>query len=159
MNRKKIVILVAIIMVMAFAATSCSLFGGGEQAAAADGEKPLPELTKRFYYVPGDFFVVNLKPEDAAATDDGTATAAMGTPPLVKATVAMAFDKDMTADLDKNQQAIRNICVKVLRDMTETEARADNAIETLEKKLYDELNEFLNMPEFYGVYISDFVVQ
>lgn len=157
MNRKKIAVLLTIIMLLVFAVSACSLFGGGEQAAVADGEKPLPELTKRFYYVPGDFFVVNLKPEPVSSDDAGTMSTAV--PPLVKATVALAFDTDKTTDLDTNQQAIRNICVKVLRDMTETEARADNAIETLEKRLYDELSAFLNMPEFYGVYISDFVVQ
>lgn len=157
-NKKKIVWMLIMVMAMSMFISACSLFGGDEKE-----EGSLPELKKRFYYIPGEHFVVNLKvDEDAKASDSEkeTTTKTKKTPPLCKAGVSLlTIDKDMSTDLEQNQPAIRNICLQILREQTESEARADNAIEKLEKEMTKQLKDFLDMEEFYGVYISDFVVQ
>ncbi len=160
MNKRKTAVILVIIMILALGLSACSLFGGGDKA---EGE--LPELKKRFYFTPGEPFVVNLKQEPVAeqtAADATTATTntSKKAPPLAKVSVSLVtLEKDMTAVLEQNQPAIRNICIEIIRNMTEKEARADDAIEVLEAEMTKQLTEFLNMPEFHAVYISDFVIQ
>jgi len=139
MNSKKTALFLCIIVICSFALGACSLFGGGDKAP---GE--LPELKKRYYWSPGEYFVTNVKDNP-----DG----------LVKVTISVMLSKDKSENLEQNVAAIRNVILKVLVEKTEEDLRAENVIDSLESEMTEKLGEFLQMDEFIQVYISDFVVQ
>lgn len=138
MKSRKIAFVLCVILAAAMLLGACSLFGGDDD----DGE--LPELKKRVYWSPGEYFVTNVKDNPKG---------------LAKVTVSLMLSKDMASDLDTNVAAIRNIILQVMMEKTEEELTADNVIESLENEMTEKLSEFLQMEEFIKVYISDFVIQ
>jgi flagellar basal body-associated protein FliL len=139
MKIRKTAILLCVMVIASVMLGACSLFGGGD-----DGDGELPELAKRFYWVPGDYFVTNVKDSESG---------------LSKVSLSLAFTKDYAADLDQNVTAVRNIIVKIMLSKTEEELKASNIIDQLEQEIFDALSEFLQIEEFYEVYIIDFVIQ
>lgn len=133
--KKKYLALVIIVVAAMFLA-SCSLFGGKE------GDEG-PDLKKMTYYVPGDYFVTNVKDSDM----------------LCKVSVGLAMTKDQTAFMETNQVLIRDTIVKILRDKTSEQLLAVDAVDVLSQEMSDKLKEVLKIEELYSVYISDFVVQ
>lgn len=138
MQRRKIALLLCIVTIAMMALSACSLFGGG-----SEDEGGLPELKKRYYYVPGDYFVTNVKDSKM----------------LSKTSIALLCSKDKSDVLGQNQDGIRNAIVKILREKTEADLFADNAIDNLETEMTSSLKTLLDMEEFIQVEISDFIVQ
>lgn len=135
---KKISILLLIVIIgSSLILGGCSLFGGDKDSG--DG----PDLSKMTYYVPGDYFVTNVKDSEK----------------LSKTAIGIAMTKDETDFLTSNNDLIRDTVVKILRSHTEEELMADNSVDMLSEEITAKIKEVLGLDEIYYVYISDFVVQ
>ncbi|MGE5495299.1 MAG: flagellar basal body-associated protein FliL [Burkholderiales bacterium] len=132
---KKNVIIIVVIALIAVGAAAYFLFLSG------------PGEPKSGFYMPGDYFVTNIK----------------GSERLVKVTLVLGIS---TPDLVKAQEqltevnhVIRDIIVFSLREKTEDELRADSIKETLNEELVKKLNEGLGIDYITTIYFNDFVIQ
>ncbi|MGI5970188.1 MAG: flagellar basal body-associated FliL family protein [Oscillospiraceae bacterium] len=133
---KKSLIFVLAVLIIAACLSGCSLFG----KKGKEGEEKI-ELTA---YVPGDYFVTNVK----------------GSSKLFKTTVVLMLDTDKLADeLGDSEYVIRDTIIKRLRELTEEDLKSDGIQDRLRGELAKELNLALGIENIVTVYFSDFVMQ
>jgi len=126
---KKISILLLIVVIGgSFILGGCSLFGGSDNG---DG----PDLNKMSYYVPGDYFVTNVKDSEK----------------LSKTAIGISMTKDKSEFLSKNNDLIRDTVLKILRSHTEEELTADDSVNMLSEEITAKLKEVLQLDEIYYV--------
>ena len=138
MMRKKGLIVIIMVVLVAVVCMGCGLFGGSDKEEAANS------LEEMYFYSPGDYFVTNIK--------DSTA--------LSKVSVSLALSgDDQTEFLTESNAAIRDAIVGVMRSHTEDELRAVDVTTALSAEMVTAINEALEITDVHNVYISDFVIQ
>ena len=137
-SKKLLIIIIAAVVVLAGAGIgSYFLFFSGER-------EPKEKPAIREYYVPGEFFVTNVKDSRY----------------LLKTTIVLEISEtDMAEYLTKNNHIIRDVIVFTLREMTEEELRETGVQNDLRRKLVDRLNEELEVEYITTIYFNDFVLQ
>lgn len=133
--KKVIIILVALIVL------------GGAAVYFFVLPKP-PEPEKKSTYVPGDFFVTNIKDSKA----------------LLKTTVVLevnkaAEDAEFAKFMEENNPVIRDIIVFTLREKTETELRSTGIQDQLRIEIVSKINEKLGIDNVKTIYFNDYVLQ
>lgn len=133
---KKTIIIIVAVLVVAAAAVYFFVI-----------PKP-PEPPKKSSFVPGDFFVTNIKNSKA----------------LLKVSVVLevnkgADDKEFHEFLTENTHVIRDIIVFTLREKTEEELRSSDIQEQLRKEFIAKINEKLGIDNVQAIYFNDYVLQ
>lgn len=130
--KKKIIIIIVIVLVLAGGAAAFFLLSNVEKE---------PVIT---YYVPGEYFVTNIK--------DSTR--------LLKANIVLELTTDTAQEyLTENNHIIRDVIVFTLREQTEPELRSSVIHDKLCKTIVDELKERLNIDYLQTIYFNDYVIQ
>jgi flagellar basal body-associated protein FliL len=130
---KKIIPIIAVIIVAAMALTGCSIFGGSK------GELPYV----RTEHATGDYFVVNVK-------DSGR---------LLKATVFLVLNTNtLEATLTERDMEIRDTIIATLRTYDETALRALD-LSPIKAKLVSTLNEKLEIDNITDILFIDYALQ
>lgn len=144
MNKKKLIIIIAIVVVLGVGGYFVySNFLAPKDPAAAEAEAVV-KLEELYFYIPGDYLVVNVQ--------DGTS--------LTKTSVSMGMKgSDITANLEKNLPIIRNTLINILRTHSEEEFKQPEILVTLAQEFKDALNLALGIEDVHQVYITDFVMQ
>ena len=105
---------------------------------------PEPETS---YYVPGDYFVTNIK--------DSTR--------LLKTTIVLELsttDPDVaTKYLTEHNHILRDIIVFTLRSRNEDELRSDGIENDLRKEIVDSLKSQMGLDYIQTIYFNDYVIQ
>jgi len=133
---KKIIIIIVAVLVVAGAAAYLFLI-----------PKP-PEPPKKSAYVPGDYFVTNVRDSKM----------------LLKTTIVLEVDKDLEDEefqnfLAENSHIIRDTIVFILRNKTEEELRAADVKEKLISEMVPKINEKLGIDNVKTLYFNDYVLQ
>ena len=135
--KKKLIIIIAVVLVVAAAATLyLTVF-----------KKPPEKIHS--YYMPGDFFVTNVK----------------DSPSLIKTTIVLelyVYEKDLpdvTEYLTKNNHVIRDIIVFTLRSKTEEELRAQDIDAILRQEIVQNISNQMDVDYITTVYFNDYVIQ
>jgi flagellar basal body-associated protein FliL len=132
MNKKVIIIIVVLLVVVAAVGSYFLFF--------MNKEKP-PVVS---YYVPGDFFVTNVKDSNY----------------LLKTTIVLELNvEDENEFLTKRNHIIRDVIVFSLREKNEEELRSTGIQEELRKEIVDKLNEKLGVDYIVTLYFNDYVLQ
>lgn len=130
--KKKITIIIIIVLLLAGGTTAYFLLNNVEKE---------PVIA---YYVPGDYFVTNIK--------DSTR--------LLKANIVLELTTDTaTAFLEENNHIIRDVIVFTLREQTETELRSSDIHDKLCSQIVSELKTRLNIDYLQTIYFNDYVIQ
>ena len=130
---KKIIIIVIAVVVVAAGVGSYFLFFNNKE----------PEPIREFY-VPGDFFVTNIKDSKY----------------LLKTTIVLELNKEGTEEfLTEYNHVIRDIIVFTLREKTEDELRSSGIQDTLRKEIVEKLNREMGIDYIVTVYFNDYVLQ
>jgi len=135
--KKRLIIIILVVLIVAAAAT----------VYFTVIKKPPEKIHS--YYVPGDYFVTNVK----------------DSPALIKTTIVLevyVYEKDLedvTAYLTENNHIIRDLIVFKLRSKTEEELRAQDAADTLRKEIVESINKRMNIDYVSSVYFNDYVIQ
>ena len=132
---KKVVLIIAIIVIAAGAALYLFVFSAG-------GEKP----EVRVNYSPGDFFTTNVKVTGNAARM------------LKTGVVLVVNEQGLEAMLEEENARIRDTIIFILRDLTEEEIRAEGNQDDLRERIINALNERLDIDNFVEVLFNDFVM-
>lgn len=129
--KKKVIIIIVVLLVIASVA-SYFLFFNKEKAPVVS------------YYVPGDFFVTNVK--DSMY--------------LLKTTIVLELNVDDKKEyLTKRNHIIRDVIVFSLREKNEEELRSTGIQETLRSEIVAKLNEKLGVDYIVSLYFNDYVLQ
>jgi flagellar basal body-associated protein FliL len=134
---KKILIIVIALMVVGAAAVYFFVVP----------KPPEPDMVST--YVPGDYFVTNIKDSKA----------------LLKTTVVLEIkdkkseDEKLKAKLEENSSVIRNAIIFTLREKTEPELRATDIEEKLRTEIVAKLNKELGIDNITSIYFNDYVLQ
>ena len=135
MKSKLPLIIVALVLVAAIAVVLFVFVLGGE-------EKEAPIIRTEF--VPGEYFVVNVKPPSVR---------------LLKTTVVLVLDTDTLEDFMKERTSeIRDAITSVLRAQEEDDLRALD-LSGLKEKIRVALNERLEIENITDILITDFAIQ
>ncbi len=140
MKKKLPIIIIVIAVIVAFSVYFFVIKPGN------DTEKTQQtQLEEMYYYIPGDYFVTNVK----------------DSPSLCKTSVSLALTGgDKTPFLETSNAIVRNAIVKVLINHTEEELRDPGSIAMLEGEMKSAITSALQLEnELQNVYISDFVIQ
>lgn len=130
MNKKVIIIIVVLLVIAAVA--SYFLFFSKEKEPVVS------------YYVPGDFFVTNVK--DSMY--------------LLKTTIVLELNVDDKKEyLTERNHIIRDVIVFSLREKNEEELRSTGIQETLRSEIVTKLNEKLGVDYIVSLYFNDYVLQ
>lgn len=135
--KKKLIPIIAVVLILAAAAT----------VYFTVIKKPPEKISS--YYMPGDFFVTNVK----------------DSPSLIKTTIVLelyVYEKDLedvNLYLTENNHIIRDIIVFKLRSMTEEELRSQDVAATLRKELVKSINDRMDIDYITSVYFNDYVIQ
>ena len=130
---KKIIIIIAAVIVVAAGVAAYFIFFKDKE----------PEPVRTFY-VPGDFFVTNVKDSKY----------------LLKTTIVLELNKEgMEEYLTEYNHVIRDIIVFTLREKTEEELRSTGIQETLRTEIVDKLKKEMDMDYLVTVYFNDYVLQ
>lgn len=98
----------------------------------------------RTYYVPGDFFVTNIKDSKY----------------LLKTTIVLELNQEgMEEYLTENNHIIRDIIVFTLREKTEDELRRTGIEDTLRTEIVEKIKEEMEIDYIVTLYFNDFVLQ
>lgn len=133
---KKMLIIVIIVLV-----------AGGAAAFLLFGPKP-PEEPKKSFYVPGEFFVTNIKDSKS----------------LLKTTIVLEYNSTKDAEkkasfLEEHNTIIRNEIVFTLREKTEEELRSTDIQDKLRKEIVKKINDKLGIEYIQSIYFNDYVLQ
>ncbi len=132
---KKIWIVFALIVIVGGAALYFLVFNGG-------GNEEQEETL--FSYVPGDYFVTNVKDSDS----------------LLKVTVVLALNTDkLEEELAEKEHIIRDTIIFKLRSLTEEDILSADIQDRLRTDISEELNAVLGIDNIVTVYFNDFVMQ
>lgn len=134
---KKIIVIFVAILVIAGAAVYFFLI-----------PKPVPP-DKISTYVPGDYFVTNIKDSKA----------------LLKTTVVLEIkdkeseDEKLKATLEEKSPIIRDIIIFSLREKTEDQLRSSGIQDTLRSEIVTKINQQLGIDNVQTIYFNDYVLQ
>lgn len=78
---------------------------------------------------------------------------------LVKASIILVVNKDITEDLEKNVYIIRDTILIMLRSLTDEDISSGDIMEKLRSDIPAALNEALDIDNVVSIYFSDFVMQ
>jgi len=135
MKSKLLLIIVAVVVVAAVAVVLFVFVLGGD-----DNEVPVV----RTEFVPGDYFVTNVKPPSER---------------LLKTTIVLVLDTDTINDyLTERTSLIRDLIKTVLRDQSEETLRAVD-LTPLKEEIRTLLNEKLEIENITDILITDIAVQ
>ncbi len=133
--KKKIIIIVAVVIVAAAAGIYFMVLNPGESE---------PEIS---YYLPGDYFVTNIKDSKR----------------LLQATIVLELATNDLAGteafLTENNHILRDVIVFTLREKTEAELRSIGVEDELREKIVSKLSEEMDADYIRTVYFDDFVIQ
>ena len=134
MKKKKLLIIILLIAIAGGAALYFLVLRGGSGKAKKE---------ILYSYVPGDYFVTNVKDSDK----------------LFKVTVVLMLNTDKLNDqLDKNKYAIRDTILFTLRSLTEEDILNPDIQDTLRKDLTTKLNASLGIDNIVTICFSDFAM-
>lgn len=130
---KKIIIIVIAVVVVAASVTAYILVS-----------KNKPEKVVREIYVPGAFFVTNVKDSKH----------------LLKTTIVIELSQEgKEIFLTENNHIIRDVIVFALRDKTEEELRKSGAQDDLRIEIVEKLRSTMNIDYIETIYFNDYVIQ
>jgi flagellar basal body-associated protein FliL len=78
---------------------------------------------------------------------------------LVKVSIVLVVNKDITADLEENIYIIRDTILIMLRSLTDEDISSPDIMEKLRSEIPAALNEALEIDNVVSVYFTDFVMQ
>lgn len=78
---------------------------------------------------------------------------------LVKASIVLVMNKDISEDLDKKVHIIRDTVLIILRDLTDEDISSPDIMDRLRSRIPAELNKALEIDNIVSVYFNDFVMQ
>lgn len=133
MKKKLIIIIVLVVVVL----------GAVGYFVFVPKPEPEPEVS---YYVPGDFFVTNIK--DSVR--------------LLKTTIVIELsteDEEANQYFTENNHIIRDIIVFTLRDKTEEELRATGVQDELRSEITENLKDRMGVDYIETIYFNDYVIQ
>jgi len=130
--KKIIIIIIAVVVVAAGVAAYFVFFN--------DREPPVIRVS----YVPGDFFVTNIKDSKY----------------LLKTTIVLELNKEgMEEYLTEYNHIIRDIIVFTLREKTEEELRGNGIQDELRAEIVEKLKNEMDIDYIVTVYFNDYVLQ
>jgi len=107
---------------------------------------PPPE-PETIFYVPGDYFVTNIKDSSR----------------LLKTTIVFELSTtDPSGDqkyLTEHNHMLRDIIVFTLRSYSEDELRAEGIQDELRREIVEKLREQMNLDYIQTIYFNDYVIQ
>lgn len=134
-NKKVLIIIVAVVLVLGVAAYFLAPKFFGEKEVVA----------KDYYYPIEDYFVVNIK--------DGGGI-------LFKATVVLVCDSEDVEELIKeNEYPIRDKLLFLFRSLDQNTIQSQDIQDRLREQIPAMLNEMMNTTHFKSVLFGDFVMQ
>lgn len=134
MSKKLLIIIIAAVVVV----------GGGVAAFLLLSGPPKEKPPVRAYYVPGDFFVTNIKDSRY----------------LLKTTIVLELSKEgMDEYLTDNNHIIRDVIVFTLREKTEEELRTSGIQDEIRREIVDRLSKEMEIDYLTTIYFNDFVIQ
>ncbi|MGE4484049.1 MAG: flagellar basal body-associated protein FliL [Oscillospiraceae bacterium] len=134
MKKKVLLLIIAVIVITAGALYFFVFRGGGGET----------QDEKLYSYVPGDYFVTNVKDSDS----------------LLKVTVVLALNTDkLESTLEENEYIIRDKIIFELRSLTEEDILSEDIQDRLRTDITDNLNSALGIDDIVTVYFNDFVMQ
>ena len=96
------------------------------------------------YYVPGDYFVTNIKDSHS----------------LLKTTIVLALARsDREELLAEHNHIIRDVIIFALRDKTEEELRSPDIQDKLREEITAKLSKKLDIDYITTIYFNDFILQ
>ena len=78
---------------------------------------------------------------------------------LVKASIVLVMNKDISEDLDESIHIIRDTVLIILRDLTDEDISSPDIMDRLRSEIPAALNKALEIENIVSVYFSDFVMQ
>ena len=130
--KKIIIIIIAVVVVASGVAAYFIFFRNSEPEAI------------RIAYVPGDFFVTNVKDSKY----------------LLKTTIVLELSKEgMEEYLTANNHMIRDIIIFILREKTEEELRSSGVQDALRDEIVSKISEKMGIDYIATLYFNDYVLQ
>ncbi len=130
---KKIIIIIAAVVLVGAGVASYFLFFANRE----------PEPV-RVFYVPGDFFVTNIKDSKY----------------LLKSTIVLELNAEEKEEyLTEYNHVIRDIIVFTLREKNEEELRSTGIQDILRKEIVDKIKSEMGIDYVVDVYFNDYVIQ
>lgn len=130
---KKIIIIIIAVVLVAAGVTSYFLFFNDKEAPVI-----------RAFYVPGDFFVTNIKDSKY----------------LLKSTIVIELNQEgMDEYLSEYNHVIRDIIVFTLRDKTEDELRSTGVQDELRAEIVARIKSEMEIDYIVDIYFNDYVIQ
>ncbi|MCK5129110.1 MAG: flagellar basal body-associated FliL family protein [Clostridiales bacterium] len=130
---KKIIIIIVAVIVVA----------GGVTAFIVISKNKPPEIIRE-YYVPGAFFVTNVKDSKY----------------LLKTTIVLELNqKDKAVFLTDNNHIIRDVIVFTLREKTEEELRTAGIEDELRTEIVEKIKSEMGIDYIETIYFNDYVLQ
>lgn len=133
---KKIIIIVLVVLIVGGAAVYWFLL------------KP-PAAPETSYYVPGDFFVTNVK----------DSTRLLKTTIVIELLIQKSEETAIKEFLTENNHVIRDTIVFTLREKSEEELRAIQVDESLRQEIVKRLSERMGLDYIQTIYFNDYVLQ
>ncbi len=135
MNKKVMIIILAIVIVAA-GVLYFTVFRGEDEA-------PVRPEDNYFSYVPGDYFITNVKDSNR----------------LLKVTIVLQMDSDKLEEkLKKEEYIIRDNILFYLRSLREEDILSEDVENNLRENLRPILNEALGFDNIVNIYFNDFVM-
>lgn len=78
---------------------------------------------------------------------------------LVKASIVLVMNKDISEDLDESIHIIRDTVLIILRDLTDEDISSPDIMDRLRSDIPAALNKVLEIDHIVSVYFNDFVMQ